>query len=601
MLQKIWDYILIFITPLVLLAVGVFGLVAYRQSSGVDFPNSHDGVLLASDDYLANSNRLAEPTIQYFLSQNSQLKGIEEISYQKYLALRNELAKASQALPPSSCLVVKQGDVNLYSHNAQIGLVPASGQKLLLALSALIVLGPDYTYTTQVRAVNEPVNGRLAGNLFLVGGGDPFLWTDDYFEFQMGDQEEIKYSSLNELANQLIDAGLFSISGAVVGVENRYDEARYPPAWPIGFRNSNISGPLSALIANQGFELQVVEPEEPEEITPEGNNESDNVIENDDVENTVENDGVNDDAENIAENAVENDGVENDGVNDGANNVIENDGVNDGADNVIENTAENDDTEIVEPEREWGPAFNSAISAATIFDDLLEAKSVRIPFSPFTSTNFPSIVLAEIESPPLSDLLKNLLSTSDNTAAELVLKEMGFKSKGVGSTQAGIEAMVDALVEAGIYSTRPSVLPSDGSGVSQSTRTTCMELMKVLEYSNQNVINPNNRENSEPNFNQNPLIEKLSIPSKRGTLLNFSPTEEVNGRVSAKTGTWEGVASLTGFVSATPIDSSTRILGNKNLLRFSYISNDTLSTSLSKSQRQILEENIVSAMLRYLE
>lgn len=55
---------------------------------------------------------------------------------------------------------------------------PASVQKLVTALYAHQALGPDYRFATRLLASGPLVDGRLAGDLVLAGGGDPVLDTD---------------------------------------------------------------------------------------------------------------------------------------------------------------------------------------------------------------------------------------------------------------------------------------------------------------------------------------------------------------------------------------------------------------------------------------
>lgn len=55
---------------------------------------------------------------------------------------------------------------------------PASSIKLLTTLVALDVLGPAFTWKTDVYALGEVEDGRLDGDLLLKGHGDPFLVTE---------------------------------------------------------------------------------------------------------------------------------------------------------------------------------------------------------------------------------------------------------------------------------------------------------------------------------------------------------------------------------------------------------------------------------------
>ena len=52
---------------------------------------------------------------------------------------------------------------------------PASTMKLLTTLVALDLLGPAYTWKTEVYALGNIEDGRLDGDLLIKGYGDPFL------------------------------------------------------------------------------------------------------------------------------------------------------------------------------------------------------------------------------------------------------------------------------------------------------------------------------------------------------------------------------------------------------------------------------------------
>ena len=87
----------------------------------------------------------------------------------------------------------------LAEHNGDRGFIPASVTKVPTMVAALNILGPDYRFETSLQAAAPFAGSRLAGDLYLVGGGDPFLDTDD----------------LSGLAQQLRARGIAAIDGAL--------------------------------------------------------------------------------------------------------------------------------------------------------------------------------------------------------------------------------------------------------------------------------------------------------------------------------------------------------------------------------------------------
>ncbi|WP_071672641.1 D-alanyl-D-alanine carboxypeptidase/D-alanyl-D-alanine endopeptidase [Nioella nitratireducens] len=97
-----------------------------------------------------------------------------------------------------ACVVAdaRSGQV-LESVNPLVGLPPASVTKALTSAYALDRLGPGYRFHTQVVAEGTLTNGRLDGDLWLVGGADPVLDTD----------------ALNDIARDLAESGLREVTG----------------------------------------------------------------------------------------------------------------------------------------------------------------------------------------------------------------------------------------------------------------------------------------------------------------------------------------------------------------------------------------------------
>ena len=79
-----------------------------------------------------------------------------------------------------------------------LGLPPASVTKALTTAYALDRLGPGYRFHTRLVTDGQVSNGRLEGDLWLVGGADPLLDTD----------------ALNAMARDLADAGVREVAGA---------------------------------------------------------------------------------------------------------------------------------------------------------------------------------------------------------------------------------------------------------------------------------------------------------------------------------------------------------------------------------------------------
>ena len=153
-----------------------------------------------------------------------------------------------------TCFVVDAGGHTIAAHNGDTPLIPASTQKLLVAASALSILGPDSTFQTRVVAPADPVNGTV-DRVWLVGGGDPVLATGDYAAFvqSQGKTKGDVTTSLEALADAVVAKGVRSIPGGVVGDDSRYDQQRYLPTWKDSYRTEGDIGPLGALTVNDGF------------------------------------------------------------------------------------------------------------------------------------------------------------------------------------------------------------------------------------------------------------------------------------------------------------------------------------------------------------
>ncbi|MGQ0430584.1 MAG: D-alanyl-D-alanine carboxypeptidase/D-alanyl-D-alanine endopeptidase [Gammaproteobacteria bacterium] len=125
-------------------------------------------------------------------------------------------ALVRQRVPETGVSIVVQ-DVatgeSLVELNAHEPRRPASAMKLLPTWAALELLGPAYTWKTRVWADTPVTRGALKGNLYLQGGGDPFLTIERWWR----------------LVADLRQTGLRAIEGDVVVDQTRYVAANERP------------------------------------------------------------------------------------------------------------------------------------------------------------------------------------------------------------------------------------------------------------------------------------------------------------------------------------------------------------------------------------
>ncbi|MCH9838136.1 D-alanyl-D-alanine carboxypeptidase [bacterium] len=320
-----------------------------------------------------------------------------------------------------SCAAVAVDGVAVTSLYAELPVIPASSQKLLVALAALEVLGPDFTFTTSV-AVPPLNNGVVDGDIYLIGGGDPLLTSDDY---PVGDDSlpVITPTSFDVLADGLVDAGVTRIRGTVIGDGTRYDDEFVIDEWADGVA-FNDAGPYDALLVNDA--------------------------------------------------------------------------------RVRFRSGRQDDP-------------NEA--AAREFVRLLSDRGIRVDNgwgSGVASTLVP--VVATVRSVPMSDVVTEMLMTSDNNTAEMLVKEMGVATSGAGTRAAGLDAMFRSLESQGVP--MAGVELRDGSGLSTANRVTCDAVLTVLQVGA-----------------GGPLDEGLPVAALSGTLADEFLDGPMVGRLRAKTGT----------------------------------------------------------------
>jgi D-alanyl-D-alanine carboxypeptidase/D-alanyl-D-alanine-endopeptidase (penicillin-binding protein 4) len=156
---------------------------------------------------------------------------------------------------PGMCVMVEEDGAPVAATNVDVPLIPASAQKLLIGAAALEVLGPDFTYQTKVVAPAPAVDG-VVDQLVLVGSGDPVIATGD-FVASLENQPRRKggvLTSLEVLADTIVNAGIRRVRTGVVGDDSRYDQQRTVSGWSPSYLADGDVGPLGALTVNDGYQ-----------------------------------------------------------------------------------------------------------------------------------------------------------------------------------------------------------------------------------------------------------------------------------------------------------------------------------------------------------
>lgn len=183
-----------------------------------------------------------------------------------------------------------------------------------------------------------------------------------------------------------------------------------------------------------------------------------------------------------------------------------------------------------------------ARSAAVVFTELLRARGIEVVGGAanedrVTDPSFTTLAL--VESEPFSEILVEMLHTSDNNTAEMVLKEIGYQARGAGTRTAGLDVIRTRLSEWGVPV--DGLVLDDGSGLSRANRVSCATLAALVT--------------SSPVTGQ--LVDLLPVAGRDGTLAEQLLGTPAEARLRAKTGTLTDVKALTGSQPASDGDPVT--------------------------------------------
>ena len=118
---------------------------------------------------------------------------------------------------------------------------------------------------------------------------------------------------------------------------------------------------------------------------------------------------------------------------------------------------------------------------------------------------------------------------SDNFFAEMLIKLLGARFGGTGSTAAGAQ-----VVEQFARGHESGVHAVDGSGLTRSNRASPMQVVDLLRSMRSNPVGDE-------------FIQDLALSGKEGTTAGRMKGTAAYGRCRLKTGTLTGVSNLSGY------------------------------------------------------
>lgn len=401
-------------------------------------------------------------------------------------------------LPDSSyTLYVKEvgQPTPLLSVNEDLPLNPASTIKTLTTLAGLELLGPTYSWTTDVYALGEISQGTLNGDLLIRGGGDPFL-VEEHFRSLL---KTVQRRGITRITGDLIiDGSLFDAAVSREPLIDNNSRRAYnvlPHALMVNFQTVNF---YFYPHANGRDVIVKADPALP-------NLAIDNQLRLRDAACTGFQRGISFD------------------VDDAGNTVTFSGSFPARCDEYVLTRSVLDAPAyayglFTQLWQELGGEFNGNLKEMVASTDTLPP--------PLVSHN----------SPPLSDVITSINKYSNNMMTRHLLLSLGLQHYGAPATvDNGIKAVRDYLDTLGIDHTELVMI--NGSGLSRDVRLTSAMLGAALEHGYQLPTMPE-------------FLSSMPLSGLDGTMRTRLTHEGPAGSMHVKTGSLNDVAGVAGYVHA---------------------------------------------------
>lgn len=388
----------------------------------------------------------------------------------------------------------------LYQHNANTPLIPASNMKVVTTSAAIETLGADFSFRTQLILHD--------GDLIVIGDGDPTL----------GDYELLKKvgwdvnTVFSNWAAVLQKQGIKSIGNVIID-DSVFDEVGLNPNWPADQTQNHYMAEVAGLTLNCNCIDFYVKPTLIGQLVQFSTNPATAYI-------TVKNTCLSG-----RENAVSAVRQQLDG------NQFVLGGIAD-ASNVEPISAT-----IHDPSMYAGTVLAETLKAAGIHitGAVTRDRTRRAAWNQAVRDSAKDWTPIATHETPLPRAMARGNKDSVNLYAECICKRLGFAVSGEGSWKSGTAAVGTFLKKLGVPGDQFKL--DDGSGLSKENAVSPNAMSAILIHE---FYSKNNKD----------FMASLPVGGEDGTLKNRFHGTDLRGRVMAKTGFVEGVSCLSGYVCA---------------------------------------------------
>ncbi len=426
-----------------------------------------------------------------------------------------------------------EGPKSIWAINESQKMIPASLTKIVTAAAVLENLGPGKRLETHLLTTAPVKDGRLEGDLYLRGGGDPGFVSE----------------SMWFLVNEFLRSGVKKIYGDIVVDDSLFDSVRFDPSREPGRVDRAYDAPIGAMSFNWNavniFIRPGPQPRGPAQVYLDPQNSYLDMVNNTRTQGRGRNLSVKREVMSRSQQG-------------------QNQRLGLGAKTAAANPISQSSDEVYDRFSVSGH-IGSNVDEVTIYRNIsrpdlwsghnlvafLQQRGVEVKGQVRTGTT-PSAArsLAKVESKPMSHMVNDLMKFSNNFVAEMLTKGLaahslanrgpngralasGKRASGA-SLEQGMQALKDYVLSAGIGADQFNLV--NPSGLSRQNQFRPVDLVQLL-----------NHLRDQPSYFPE-LLSSFPIAGVDGTLQSrFNNSSTAKGRIRAKTGLLNGVVGLAGY------------------------------------------------------